>query len=76
MPERAFALKESVSDFAGGSVSIGDGKTVDLKSRLASGDGQIKTDDPQLQAALESLDAFKEVPVGRASSKSSSSKEG
>ena len=76
MPERAFALKESVSDFSGGSVALRDGETVDLKRRLANGDGQIKTDDPELQRALESLDVFKEVPVGRTSAKSSTSKEG
>lgn len=56
-----FALKESVAkDFAGGSLAYGDGKTMNLKSRLGD-NGVISTSDPDEVKALQSVPALKEV---------------
>lgn len=67
MSEReAFALKESVKDFAGGSVAVGqDGKTADLKARLGD-DGVIVVDlakEPGLAQTLRENEAFKSADV-------------
>lgn len=56
-----FALKESVAkDFAGGSLAYGDGRTMNLKSRLGD-DGVISTSDADEINALRSVPALKEV---------------
>jgi hypothetical protein len=61
----AFALKESFSkDFAGGSTTITDGKTLDFGARLRnSEDGVIVVTDPIEADALERMDSLKSVPV-------------
>lgn len=61
MSEKAYALKESVKDFAGGSVAIPpDGKTLDL---AVLNDGPYVTSDENEIRALDSVEALKEVPV-------------
>ncbi len=66
MPDqRAFALKESVKDFAGGSVAVPttDGiRSLNLKTRLGD-DGVITTSDPLEAQALAGVPSLKEVPV-------------
>lgn len=60
--EVSFALKESVKDFAGGSVVVGE-KVVNIGRRLKDGDGAISTSDPHEIAAFRGIDVLKEVPA-------------
>jgi hypothetical protein len=59
----AFALKESISDFAGGSTTLADGKALNFGARLANNDGVIVTSDAEEIAALQGVPALKQVPV-------------
>lgn len=61
--KRAFALKESVQDFAGGSTTLTDGRTLDFGARLNNGNGVIVVSDSEEIAALEAVPALKSVPV-------------
>ena len=60
---RAFALKETNSDFAGGSTTMTDGKRLDFGARLKNNDGVIVTSDPEEIRALEFVESLKSVPV-------------
>jgi len=65
MPQdsQAFALKETIKDFAGGSITIAPhGRTLDVKARLGD-NGVIVTNDPMEIAALNAYPALKSVPV-------------
>ena len=44
--KRAFALKETISDFAGGSTTMTDGKRLDFGARLKNNDGVIEPGGP------------------------------
>lgn len=65
MPDpRAYALKETIKDFAGGSVTLPPtGRTLNVKARLDNNDGVIVTSDDMEIAALEAYPALKSVPV-------------
>ena len=76
MPQdsRAYALKETIKDFAGGSVTLPPtGRTLDVKARLNNGNGVIVTNDDNEIAALEAYPALKSVPVPKADSKTKGS---
>lgn len=64
---RAYALKESVEDFAGGSCALGsEGESIDLGKELEAGDGFIVTADPAAILSLSMVDLLEQVdPEGR-----------
>jgi hypothetical protein len=73
MPKKAYALKESVKDFAGGSVALPDGSTLDL-APLKDG-GTITTADPARQRALEQNPAVKAAALDDKSKPAAAGKE-
>ncbi len=74
--KRAYALKETIHDFAGGSTTVTDGKRLDFGARLKNNDGVIVTSDGDEIRALEMVDSLKSVPVPDESSAKSDSKKG
>ncbi len=61
---QAFALKESVKDFAGGTIAVApNGHALDVKARLDNNNGVIVTSDDMEIAALTAYPALKSVPV-------------
>lgn len=61
---RAYALRESVEDFSGGSVAVGsEGHALNLAAELEQGDGIIATADPTYIAALDTVEVLRHVPA-------------
>lgn len=59
--KKAFTLRaEYEDDFAGASMAIGDGDTLNIGDRLDEGKGTIRTSDPEEIAALREHPALKE----------------
>lgn len=78
MPDpRAYALKETIKDFAGGSIALPPtGRTLNVRARLDSNEGVIVTSDELEIAALEAYPALKSVPVPKAAKPAAKTKGG
>lgn len=64
MPDqRAFALKDSITELRVGVTSLPDGHTLDWGARLSNNDGVIVTSDPVEIRTLEHVPELKSVPV-------------